>query len=374
MTHATRLARIGAVLALASLLGACALPRSGPDVAEITAPSADLPFAVVPVNAAVAAATRQEPALGFAAELQAAAPANVDRIARGDVLTITVWENSDTGLLNAAGIGPTSMPDVRVDSAGFIAVPYVGRVRAAGRGIEALRADIARLLAERTLNPQVDVFPHVSEARQVSVQGVVGAPGLHVIRRASRHLLPMLAQAGGVTADPEVVRIRLRRGASTGAVWLQDLYDRPEMNVALRDGDALIAERDRRQFTALGAVGQTASIPFPVRELSVARALGHVGGLRDDTADPTGVFVFRRESLAVATRLGVAGLGAQVPRVAYVLDLTKPAGLFLASEFVMRDGDVLYVTTAPFTQFRKVLQSIAPIVGLAGAGRSLSGL
>ncbi|MEO1277060.1 MAG: hypothetical protein AAFV96_17360 [Pseudomonadota bacterium] len=40
----------------------------------------------------------------------------------------------------------------------------------------------------------------------------------------------------------------------------------------------------------------------------------------------------------------------------------------------MRDGDTLYVTTAPFVQFQKILQSIAPVLGLAGTSRSLSGL
>ena len=92
------------------------------------------------------------------------------------------------------------------------------------------------------------------------------------------------------------------------------------MNVALRAGDAVIAERDRRAFTALGAVGKTATVPFPVRELSVARALGQVGGLVDDSADPTGVFVFRDESGAVAEKLrlisGAEGaLGDPIVRV-----------------------------------------------------------
>ena len=61
-------------------------------------------------------------------------------------------------------------------------------------------------------------------------------------------------------------------------------------------------------------------------------------------------------------------------RVVYAIDLTRPGGMFLARDFIMRDGDTLYVTTAPFVRFRKVIQSIAPIIGLAGAGRSLSGL
>ncbi|MEM9766236.1 MAG: polysaccharide export protein, partial [Pseudomonadota bacterium] len=147
-----------------------------------------------------------------------------------------------------------------------------------------------------------------------------------------------------------------------------------QMNVALKPGDAVIAERDRRIFTALGAVGRPATVPFPVRELSVTRALGQVAGLIEATADPTGIFLFRAEPEAVAREvLGDRTVQGE-RRIVYVIDLTKPGGMFLAREFIMRDDDTLYVTTAPFVQFQKVLQSIAPVLGLAGTTRSLSGL
>ena len=57
---------------------------------------------------------------------------------------------------------------------------------------------------------------------------------------------------------------------------------------------------------------------------------------------------------------------------AYLLDLTKPGGMFLAREFIMRDGDTLYVTSAPFTKWMKVLQSIAPLVSFTGSARVLT--
>ncbi|MEL7172970.1 MAG: polysaccharide export protein, partial [Pseudomonadota bacterium] len=198
--------------------------------------------------------------------------------------------------------------------------------------------------------------------------------GIYPIRTGARRVLPMLAQAGGIKADPEVVKVRLRRGLATGEIWLQDLYDEPQMNVALKPGDAVIAERDRRIFTALGAVGRPATVPFPVRELSVTRALGQVAGLIDTTADPTGIFLFRAEPEAVARAVLEDQTVQGSRRIVYVIDLTKPGGMFLAREFIMRDDDTLYVTTAPFVQFQKVLQSIAPVLGLAGTTRSLSGL
>ena len=301
---------------------------------------------------------------------------NTATIAPGDVMAITVWENIDQGLLNPQGIGATPLPHVKVDEKGFIFVPYVGLIRAAGRTLSQLRETIQARLAEKTLNPQVDVFPVDGQGRVISIQGRVRTPGLYPIERPTERLLAMLARAGGVTEDPEVIRLKLRRGGATGEIWVQDLYDNPGNDVALRSGDALIAERDRRIFTALGAVGRQSVVPFPVRDLSVERAMGAVGGLVDATADPTGVFVFRNESAAIVAKFlpgtaGQSGAG-ESRRVVYLLDLTKPGGLFLAREFFMRDGDTLYVTSAPFTKWMKILQSVAPLVTFSGSARTLT--
>jgi polysaccharide export outer membrane protein len=355
-------------------LGACALPRSGPDYSEVTAVAPqDLQFDVIRVTAAVTAATWIDERSGFDSTFIEAATENTATIAPGDVLAITVWENIDQGLLNPQGIGATPLPHAKVDERGLIFVPYVGLIRAAGRTLSQLRETIRARLAEKTLNPQIDVFPVTGQGRVVSVQGRVRAPGLYPIEPPTERLLAMLARAGGVTEDPEVVRLKVRRGAATGEVWVQDLYDNPANDVALRAGDALIAERDRRIFTALGAVGRPSMVPFPVRDLSAERAMGAVGGLVDATADPTGVFIFRNEPAAIAAKILPGVNAGESRRVVYLLDLTKPGGLFLAREFIMRDGDTLYVTSAPFTKWMKILQSLAPLVTFSGSARVLTG-
>ena len=354
-------------------LGACALPRSGPDYGEITSAAApELPFEVVRVTPAVTTATRIDERSGFSRAFIDARTENTATVAPGDVMAITVWENIDQGLLNPQGIGATPLPHVKVDERGFIFVPYIGLIRAAGRTLSQLREAIRARLAEMTLNPQVDVFPVDGQGRVVSVQGRVRTPGLYPIERPTERLLAMLARAGGVIDDPEVIRLKLRRGAVTGEIWVQDLYDDPANDVALRAGDALIAERDRRIFTALGAVGRPSMVPFPVRDLSAEQAIGAVGGLIDAAADPTGVFIFRTERGAIAAKV-VPGRAVDGPRrIVYLLDLTQPGGMFLAREFIMRDGDTLYVTSAPFTTWMKILQSVAPLVTFSGSARTLT--
>jgi len=37
--------------------------------------------------------------------------------------------------------------------------------------------------------------------------------------------------------------------------------------------------------------------------------------------------------------------------------LTEPNGLFIARDFSIRDGDTIYVTEAPFSQFNKTISA-----------------
>ena len=169
----------------------------------------------------------------------------------------------------------------------------------------------------------------------------------------------MLANAGGVTIQPEIAQVKVIRGNAQGKIWFQDLYDRPELDIALRGGDRILVEEDTRSFTALGSTSQQARVPFEAQDMSALEAIAQVGGLISVASDPTGVFIFRNEPAEIAGQvLGRTDLqGAQ--RMVYVLNLTEPNGLFIARDFVIRDDDTLYVTEAPYAQWTKTISLIA---------------
>ncbi|RMH46790.1 MAG: polysaccharide export protein [Alphaproteobacteria bacterium] len=363
-------------LICAALLSGCGLPRGGPGDGEILAPAdeAALPFAVVEVTDEVARLTQRDERLSFSAALLRSPVENVGLIAPGDKLGITVWENvgSTEGVLTAVGQKFAVLQETQVDHDGFIFVPYVGRIRAAGNSPEALRRIITRGLRDQTPDPQVEVRRIEAGGAQVSIIGTISAPGIYPIEDATTRLLPMLSRAGSVSAEPEVARVTLRRGKLSETVWLQDLFDRPELNVALRDGDQIIVERDRRAFTALGALNAQRRIPFPARTISALEALGLVGGLNSQIGNPSGIFVFREEDPAIA-RAVQADPGAAGPvRLVYLIDLTRPGGMFTAQSFAIRDGDVVYVTEAPLVRWIKILSALAPVVNFAGSVNNLA--
>ncbi|MBZ0122440.1 MAG: polysaccharide biosynthesis/export family protein [Roseovarius sp.] len=355
---------------MATLVASCGtLPRVGPNKREIYAGSVQRQgdAFVVSVNDRVTRATAVQPALGFTEEFRNAGILQSDIIRPGDTLGLTIWENVDDGLLAGEATNQTILEEVQVDGAGFIFVPYAGRIRAAGNTPEAIRRIITGKLEEQTPDPQVEVRRLAGDGSTVSLVGAVGAQGVYPIERPSRTLSGMLAAAGGVTIEPEIAQITVIRGDQRSKVWFQDLYKYPEFDIALRGGDRVLVEEDSRAFTALGATGTQARLPFASPTISAVEAIAQVGGLQASSADPTGVFILRNEPAEIANQvLGRNDLiGAQ--RMVYVLDLTQPNGMFVARDFAVRDDDTLYVTEAPFTQWNKVISAMTGTLGTVGS-------
>lgn len=371
---ATRGAKALALLVLVSIVAGCGLPRSGPTKREIFQGSVlqKGDAFIVSVNDRVTRATAVSPGLGFNRAFQSAGVVGSDQIRPGDVLGITVWENVDQGILAGQGQNATALEEVQVDGQGFIFIPYAGRIQAAGNTPEALRQVITRQLDTQTPDPQVVVRRLAGDGATVTVSGGVGAQGVYPIERPTRTLTAMLAKAGGVAIEPEVAQVTVVRGGHTGRVWLQDLYRNPHADIALRPGDRIVVEKDTRAFTAIGATGGQARVPFETQSLSAIEAIAQVGGLNSSLADPTGVFVFRNEPAEVANSvLGRNDLiGDQ--RMVYVLDLTEPNGIFLARDFVIRDSDTVYVTEAPYVQWQKTLAALTGPLGTASTIASIA--
>lgn len=373
--HASRWAKGIALLVLVSFVASCGLPRVGPKKREIFRGSVQKQgdAFIVSVNDRVTRATAVVPALGFSDAFVNAATLGSDTIQPGDTLGLQIFENVDNPLLAAPTTNSSIFDEVQVDGAGFIFIPYAGRIRAAGNTPEAIRRIITERLGEATPDPQVLVRRLAGNGSTVSLTGAVGAQGVYPIERPTRTLTAMLAAAGGVAVEPEIARIKVIRGTHVGEIWFEDLFDDPQADIALRGGDRILVEADQREFTVLGATGAQTQVQFESQVLSAVEAIAQVGGLSTATADPTGVFIFRNEAEEIANQVLGRGdlIGAQ--RLVYVLDLTEPNGLFLARDFVVRDNDTIYVTEAPYSQFTKIVTALTGTIGAANQLSSIGG-
>lgn len=338
-------------------LTGCGLPRSGPSKQQLLAGSIDRKgdALVVVIDQDVINKTKYKETLSFGPEFLNAGSINTDVVRSGDQLLLTVYENVQAGVLGTAGV-PSSINNLEVDQSGFIFVPYAGRIRAAGSTIETVRRRIEANLAAQTPDPQIQLARSTGVGASVTIVGAQ-AQGVFQIDAASTHLSSMLARAGGTRGEPETTIVKVTRGGKSGSIWLSDLLTNPRNDIHLRPGDRILLEADKRRYSVFGEIG-TGLKSFSKPEMSLFDIIASNGGIRSTTGDPRGVFVLRNELPRIASYFYNEPDFVTPKRVMYVFNLVQPNGIFLANEFQIRDGDIIYVTEAPYSQYTKLIRTL----------------
>jgi polysaccharide export outer membrane protein len=196
----------------------------------------------------------------------------------------------------------------------------------------------------------------------VTVVGDVSENARVALTPKGERLLDVLASVGGVKQPVGKTLIQITRGAQTATMPLEAVIKNPRQNIRLQSDDIVTALFQPFSFTALGATGNSAEINFEGTGLTMAQALGRVGGLRDDRADVRGVFIFRLER-PEALDPAVAATAQKTPDgkipVIYRLDLKNPASFFIAQGFPVQNKDVLYISNAPLADIQKFVNIIS---------------
>jgi polysaccharide export outer membrane protein len=376
---------LSALCAVSLLSGCSTLPNAGPKTADILdaaqpapEPGFVAPYDVVPITDSVVAALEHHPIGGLAGSFGGVIGGRSEALGVGDVVGISIYEASSGGLFGSGDIGTgvgtknVQLPPQQIDQAGYISVPFAGRVRASGRTTAQVGASIRAALAAKAIDPQVIVTLNQNAANLVTVSGEVGQGGRFPISLRGDRVLDAIASAGGPRAGAHEIYVRLTRGGRSGVVRLSALVARPQENVSVRAGDDIFLYRKPDTFTVLGASAANNTISFDQSRLSLVEAIGKARGLDDNRADAAGVFLFRYEDPRVYSALRLSsGRGGFVP-VVYHLDLKNPQSLLLAQRVEMRDKDVIYVSNAASGDAMKLFHLIGASVGIVGAGVTLS--
>lgn len=184
----------------------------------------------------------------------------------------------------------------RVDSDGFITLPIVGRVRAAGLTVQALEADLTMRLREYIREPQVSITVTQFRSEPVFVVGAFQKPGIYPLE-GHRTLVELLSTVGGLQPNASR-RIRITRREdygpiplpnavedkdkriSTVEVSLQSLTENinPAEDILLQSYDIVTADRAEKVYIS-GEVSKVSSIELGERDtISVTQALTEAGG------------------------------------------------------------------------------------------------
>lgn len=361
-------------LLLIALAGCASFPRGAglrsevlgtaatPGAAEITPEEAG--FAIEPVTRDRLAAYGSWPATGETALpwINRVDQPDTRIIAPGDTVTITIWTTEDNGLLTAPGQRSVNLPEMQVDSAGDIFLPYLGEVRISGMAPETARARIEERYIEVMPSAQVQLGLQEGRQNTVALVGGAAAPGSYPLPDRDYTVLELIADSGGARAGLVNPQLRLHRAGRVYGTSLARLSADPGLDTTLVGGDRLFIEPDSRSFLSLGAAGTQAQHPFPQDEISALDALAIIGGVAETRANAQGILILRTYP---DNTVRSDGSGPRHVRTIFTIDLTTADGLFSAGRFRIRPDDLVYVTESPLIGTRNLFGLIGSAFGLA---------
>lgn len=363
-------------LAIAALAGCTAVGPTSHEIERV--PTVATGLRVIPVTEQVAEQVNHAELRGdFASRLGDATPIGT-RVGVGDTLEVTIWEAAPAALFGTAildssiGSGvstsrPNTLPGILVGPSGTITIPFAGQVPAAGHTLREIEQEIVRRLQGRAHLPQAMVRIAHNATANVTVVGDVKSPQRVPLTPRGERVLDAIAEAGGTSQPIDRMTIEITRGGTVQRMAARDLLQDPRQNIILRSDDVITVLYQPYSFTVMGATGKNDEVHFEGVGLTLAQALGRVGGLQDMRADPRGVFLFRWEKPQL---LGSDGQGLRpnehglVP-VIYQADLKRPETYFAVQHFRMRDGDIIYVSNSRVAELQRfvniVSSSILPV-------------
>jgi polysaccharide biosynthesis/export protein len=341
-------------VAVAVVVAGCGAPRP-------TAPQG----AALPGSASAGVgdvmSSRDRAGLESLALQRAKLPANDGyRVGPDDLLDVRIPDLLDATALPAAargGTGAASGPapvaaapifqdGLRVNGAGDVTLPLIGRVPVAGHTTTEIEHDLARrLVAAGVLrNPQVSVQVAEYRSRVVAVVGSVERPGLYPVTRAGATVADLIWAAGGPSKDAgrfvelapataegarsndPPVRLDLQvlqHAAGTDAVRVNprvaagDVISVPAAGSVLVEGwvDKPGSYAVTRGLTASGAIAAAGGVLFAAdRQTVTVRRVLAPGEERSFTVDLTAIADGRAGDLALADG-DVISIGAAPGRV-----------------------------------------------------------
>ncbi len=280
-------------------------------------------------------------------------------IGNGDVLQIIVWDHPEL-TIPAGQFRDAETSGQQVSDDGYLYYPYVGMVRAAGMNIAALRDVLTTKLGTYIQDPQLDLRVVGFRSKRVYVVGEVNTPGVLPLNDLPLTIADAISLSGGLTENAHKSGVNISRNGKVFEIDLKALYDHADssQNLTLLHGDIVnVLDRSQQKVFVMGEVRTPGSVEIINGRLSLAGALGEVGGVNQNSADSGAIYVVR-------------GSNKDRPEI-FHLDARYATGLLLAERFELGAQDVVFVDSAGVSQWNRVITQLLPSISLIGLANSL---
>lgn len=287
------------------------------------------------------------------------------RLVAGDVISVMISDSAEDGALFAPlAAGGTVFDKVRLNSRGEISLPYVGTINLKGLTTIEAEAKLKIQLKKYVTDPQIFVSLTGDLGGSVLVAGDVNKPGRYSTLEGPLTLLDAVVLAGGPKLEPYLVDVVVRNGAKVSRYNYEDLLN--GMNHPISANTEIVIERAKQRFVAMGAVADPGLHDFPSKNPSLLDVLGTIGGLSEQKANASGVFIFRLSD-GIEYNAETNTITSKEKPVVFQLDLKDPTSMFVARQFLVHPDDAIYVTNAATYEFQKLIAPIVQVLVLGNA-------
>ncbi len=275
-------------------------------------------------------------------------------IGKGDILNITVWDHPELTTPAGQFRSPGESGNV-VHSDGQIFYPYVGKISVINKTVDEVRQLITDQLSQYIESPQIDVSVAAYRSQRAFVTGAVETPSVIPVTNLPLTLLDALNLSGGMSPDADwrsvVLTTETSEGLKDELIDLYALYEKGDIsqNRLIKHNDIVhIPRNDKLKVFVMGDVKTPSTQRMDRSYMTLAEALNNAGGINEETANPSGVFVLRASE--------TEGMVADV----FQLDASQSAMLILSTQFKLQPLDIVYVTSAPVARWNRVISQLVP--------------
>lgn len=261
----------------------------------------------------------------------------------------------------ALGVDEITDKPVRIDTSGYLDLPLIGRVQAAGLTVNQLRENLIQRFSSEIRDPRVSVEVVDFGSQPVTVIGAVNQPGVHQLQ-GRKTLAEVLSLAGGLKLECGP-KINVSRSRKWGDIPLPNAKTDPTGQYSVADVE--VKELLAAKNPALNIAIQPNDV-ITVPQAEMVYVIGEV-------KKPGGIVLNEKSSVSVLEALSYAeGLGAtpatgkskilrpipgSTQRQEIALDLKKVlAGK--GEDVALRPNDILFVpTNTPKKAFTKAAEA-----------------
>ncbi|MBO1321480.1 SLBB domain-containing protein [Acanthopleuribacter pedis] len=270
-------------------------------------------------------------------------------IGPGDELSIEMWGDERLSGLQV------------VDPFGNISIPLLGDVQVSGKSRARVQADLREALSKNYADPLLHVRVAAYNNNRVFVLGQVNSPGI-VSFTARPTLLEALAVAGAMPSNERInslQRCAVMRGKDK-IIWL-DLNElllggNLSLNLTLANNDVVfIPDAHEPYVYVMGQVNSPGAYRL-TSNMSLLDALMRAGGLSRDGKQRNIAVIRQHEDGPMVAKVNLKRF--------YRGDIDK--------NFVLEDGDIIYVRTKNIARFEYLMRSITPFTSLLVINEALS--